>query len=53
MDMKISEEVYEQLAQVKEWMESKTGREVTFDDVLLEILKQFRTVVYPEDLGSA
>jgi hypothetical protein len=53
MDIRVSEEVYEQLAQVKEWMESKTGREVTFDDVLVEILKNFQTVEHPEDLGSA
>jgi hypothetical protein len=53
MEISISAEVSEQLAQVKEWMESKIGREVTYDDVLLELLKHFRTVWYPEDLGSA
>jgi predicted CopG family antitoxin len=53
MDIRVSEEVYEQLAQVKEWMESKVGREVTFDDVLVEILKNFQMVEHPEELGSA
>jgi hypothetical protein len=53
MDISVSEEVYQQLEQVKEWMESKIGREVTYDDVLLEILKNFQTVLDPEDLGSA
>jgi hypothetical protein len=53
MDIRVSEGVYQQLEQVKEWMESKIGREVTFDDVLLEILKNFQMVLHPEDLGSA
>jgi predicted CopG family antitoxin len=53
MDITVSEEVYEQLAQVKEWMESKIGREVTFNDVLVEILKNFQLVLHPEELGSA
>jgi predicted CopG family antitoxin len=53
MNISVNEDVYEQLEQVKEWMESKIGREVTFDDVLLEILKNFQTVLHPEDLGSA
>jgi hypothetical protein len=53
MDMRVSEEVYEQLGQVKEWMESKIGREVTFDEVISEILKNFQMVLHPEDLGSA
>jgi hypothetical protein len=53
MDIRVSEEVYEQLEQVKEWMESKIGREVTFDDVLVEILKNFQITLDPEDLGSA
>jgi predicted CopG family antitoxin len=53
MDISISEEVYQQLEQVKEWMESKIGREVTWDDVLVEILKNFQIVLHPEDLGSA
>jgi hypothetical protein len=53
MDISVSEEVYQQLEQVKEWMESKIGREVTYDDVLLEILKNFQIVLHPEDLGSA
>jgi hypothetical protein len=53
MDIRISEEVYQQLEQVKEWMESKIGREVTWDDVLVEILKNFQMVLHPEDLGSA
>jgi predicted CopG family antitoxin len=53
MDISVSEEVYQQLEQVKEWMESKIGREVTYDDVLMEILKNFQIVLHPEDLGSA
>jgi hypothetical protein len=53
MDISVSEEVYEQLEQVKEWMESKIGREVTFDEVLVEVLKNFQMVLHPEDLGSA
>jgi predicted CopG family antitoxin len=53
MDISVSEEVYEQLEQVKEWMESKVGREVTFDEVLVEVLKNFQTVLHPEELGSA
>jgi hypothetical protein len=53
MDISVSEEVQAQLDQVKEWMESKVGREVTYNDVLLEIIKNFQTVLYPEDLGSA
>jgi predicted CopG family antitoxin len=53
MDIKLSDEVYQQLQEVKEWMESKIGREVTFDEVIVEILKNFQTVLHPEDLGSA
>jgi hypothetical protein len=53
MEIDVSEEVKEQLDQVKEWMESKIGREVTYNDVILEILKNFQSVLYPEDLGSA
>jgi hypothetical protein len=53
MDIRLSDEVYQQLAEVKEWMESKIGREVTFDEVIVEILKNFQTVLDPEDLGSA
>jgi hypothetical protein len=53
MDIPVSEGVYEQLEQVREWMESKIGREVTFDEVILEILKNFQMVLHPEDLGSA
>jgi hypothetical protein len=34
-------------------MESKIGREVTYNDVLSQILKNFQNVLYPEDLGSA
>jgi hypothetical protein len=51
MEISISEEVQAQLDQVKEWMESKIGREVTYDDVILQILKNFQSVLYPEDLG--
>jgi hypothetical protein len=53
MEISVSEEVQAQLDQVKEWMESKIGREVTYDDVILQILKNFQSVLYPEDLGSA
>jgi hypothetical protein len=53
MDISVSDEVQAQLDQVKEWMESKVGREVTYNDVLLQILKNFQSVLYPEDLGSA
>jgi hypothetical protein len=53
MDIRVSEEIYEQLMQVKEWMESKIGREATFDEVISEILKNFQMVLHPEDLGSA
>jgi hypothetical protein len=53
MDISVSEEVQVQLDQVKEWMESKIGREVTYNDVILQILKNFQSVLYPEDLGSA
>jgi hypothetical protein len=51
MKISISEEVQAQLDQVKEWMESKIGREVTYNDVILQILKNFQSVLYPEDLG--
>jgi hypothetical protein len=53
MDITVSDEVQAQLDQVKEWMESKIGREVTYNDVILQILKNFQNVLYPEDLGSA
>jgi hypothetical protein len=53
MEISVSEEVQAQLDQVKELMESKIGREVTYNDVLLQILKNFQNVLYPEDLGSA
>jgi hypothetical protein len=53
MEISISEEVQVQLDQVKEWMESKMGREVTYNDVILQILRNFQSVLYPEDLGSA
>jgi len=53
MEISINEEVQGQLDQVKEWMESKIGREVTYNEVLLQILKNFQSVLYPEDLGSA
>jgi predicted transcriptional regulator len=53
MEITVSEEVQAQLDQVKEWMESKTGREVTYDEALSQILKNFQSVLYPEDLGSA
>jgi hypothetical protein len=53
MEISVSEEVQTELDQVKEWMESKIGREVTYNDVILQILKNFQSVLYPEDLGSA
>jgi hypothetical protein len=53
MEISINEEVQRELDQVKEWMESKIGREVTYNDVILQILKNFQSVLYPEDLGSA
>jgi hypothetical protein len=53
MDISVSEEVRTQLDQVKEWMESKIGREVTYNDVIVQILKNFQSVLFPEDLGSA
>ena len=53
MDIQVSEDVQAQLDQVKEWMESKTGREVTYNDVISQVLKNFQSVLYPEDLGSA
>jgi len=53
IEISVSEEVQTQLDQVKEWMESKIGREVTYNDVLSQILKNFQNVLYPEDLGSA
>ncbi|HEX2279825.1 MAG TPA: hypothetical protein VHN13_22290 [Candidatus Tectomicrobia bacterium] len=53
MDININEEVQAQLDQVKEWMESKVGREGTYNEVILQILKNFQSVLYPEDLGSA
>jgi predicted CopG family antitoxin len=53
MDITVREDVYQQLQDVKEWMESRREREVTLDEVLREILQQFQLVLYPEDLGSA
>lgn len=53
MDISVSDEVQTQLDQVKEWMESKIGRDVTYNDVILQLLKNFQSVFYPEDLGSA
>jgi hypothetical protein len=53
MDISVSDEVQEQLDQVKEWMESKIGRDVTYNDVIMQLLKNFQSVLYPEDLGSA
>lgn len=52
MDITVREDIYQQLQEVKEWMESSREREVTFDEVLREILKQFQVVLHPEDLGS-
>lgn len=51
MEISVSEEVQAQLDQVKEWMESKVGREVTYNEVIMQILKNFQSVLYPEDLG--
>lgn len=53
MEISVSEEVETELDQVKEWMESKIGQEVSYNDVILQILKNFQSVLYPEDLGSA
>jgi hypothetical protein len=53
MDISVSDEVQTQLDQVKEWMESKIGRDVTYNDVIMQLLKNFQNVLYPEDLGSA
>ena len=53
MDISVSDEVQEQLDQVKEWMESKIGRDVTYNDVIMQLLKNFQSILYPEDLGSA
>jgi len=53
MEISVSEEVQTELDQVKEWMESKIGQEVTYNDVILQILKNFQSVLYPEDLGSS
>jgi hypothetical protein len=53
MTISVSEEVQTQLDQVKEWMESKIGREVTYNDVIIQILRNFQSVMFPEDLGSA
>jgi hypothetical protein len=53
MDISVSEEVQTQLDQVKEWMESKIGQTVTYNDVIMQILKNFQSVLYPEDLGHA
>jgi hypothetical protein len=53
MEISVSEEVQTELDQVKEWMESKIGQEVSYNDVIMQILKNFQTVLYPEDLGSA
>ena len=53
MDISVSEEVQTQLDQVKEWMESKIGREVTYNDVIMQVLKNFQSILFPEDLGRA
>jgi hypothetical protein len=53
MDISVSDEVQTQLDQVKEWMESKIGRDVTYNDVIMQLLKNFQSILYPEDLGSA
>jgi len=53
MDISVSDEVQTQLDQVKEWIESKIGRDVTYNDVIMQLLKNFQSVLYPEDLGSA
>jgi predicted CopG family antitoxin len=52
MGITVSEDVYRRLEEVKEWLESRLEREVTFDEVLVEILNQFEVVPHPEDLGS-
>jgi len=52
MDITVSQDVYRRLEEVKEWLESRHERDVTFDEVLGEILNQFELVLHPEDLGS-
>ena len=37
----MSEEVYRRLEEVQEWMESRLERDVTVDEVLLEIFDHF------------
>lgn len=51
--MTVGEEVYRRLEEVKEWLGSRLERDVTFDEVLVEILNQFEMVEHPEDLGSS
>jgi hypothetical protein len=51
MDITVSEEVYRRLEEVQEWLESRFERDVTFDEVLVEVLNQFEIVEHPEDLG--
>ena len=52
MDITVSEEVYRRLEEVQEWLESRLERDVTYDEVLVEMLNQFELVLYPEELGS-
>ena len=47
MGISVSEEVQTQLDQVKEWMESKIGREVTYNDVIMQVLKNFQSILIP------
>jgi hypothetical protein len=49
----MSEGVYRRLEEVQEWMESRLKRDVTVDEVLLEILDHFEMALHPEDLGSS
>jgi len=52
MEITVSEDVYRRLEEVKEWLESQRERDVTLDEVLVEILDHFEIVEHPEDLGS-
>ena len=52
MNITVSESVYRRLEEVKEWRESQLKRDITFDEVLREVLDQFEMTPCPEDLGS-
>jgi predicted CopG family antitoxin len=52
MTITMSDEVYRRLEEVKEWLESRSEREATFDEVFTALLDHFEIVEHPEDLGS-